>query len=81
MFSASMLQNNAPCSMASSSATWVCGSASNQVLTLAVASGAVHRESTKAYDHYSLLATIEDLLGVGRLGRAAQAQPMTDLVG
>jgi len=56
------------------------GSASNRVLTLAVAPGAMHRESTKAYDHYSLLATIEDMLGIGRLGRAAQAQPMTDLL-
>jgi hypothetical protein len=57
------------------------GSASNQVLTLVLASGKGHRESHKAYNHYSLLATIEDLLGVGRLGAAAQAQPMNDLVG
>ena len=27
-----------------------------------------------------LLATIEDLMGVGRLGGAAQATPMTDLI-
>ena len=56
------------------------GSASNQVLTLVMTPALAHRESTKPYDHYSLLATIEDVLGVGRLGRAAQAQPMTDLV-
>lgn len=57
------------------------GSASNQVLTLVLTPGKGHRESSAPYDHYSLLATIEDLLGVGRLGHAAQAQPMNDLVG
>jgi acid phosphatase len=56
------------------------GSSSNQVLTLVVAAGLPHRESLKPYDHYSLLATIEDLLGVGRLGAAAKAQPMSDLL-
>ena len=29
-------------------------------------------------DHYALLATIEDGLGLGRLGKAAQAQPLAD---
>src|SRR5216683_1791687 len=57
------------------------GSASNQVLTLVLAPGRGHRQSSAPYDHYSLLATIEDILGVGRLGHAAQAQPMNDLVG
>jgi hypothetical protein len=57
------------------------GSVSNQVLTLAVVPGATHRESNQAYDHYSLLATIEDLLGVGRLGMAATAHSMHDLAG
>jgi hypothetical protein len=56
------------------------GSGANQVLTLVVTPGHGHRESSKRYDHYSLLATIEDLMGVGRLGHAAQAQPMTDLL-
>jgi hypothetical protein len=56
-------------------------SASNQVLTVVVAPGLGHRASSKPYDHYSLLATIEDILGLGRLGHAAQAQPMNDLVG
>jgi hypothetical protein len=40
-----------------------------------------HRTSSRSYTHYSLLATIEDLLGVGRLGEARSATPMTDLVG
>lgn len=57
------------------------GSAGNQVLTLVVAQGIGHRLSTKRYTHYSLLATIEDLLGVGRLGQAAGAVTMTDLTG
>jgi hypothetical protein len=39
-----------------------------------------HKVSQQPYTHYSLLATIEDLLGVGRLGNAAQAKPMSDLV-
>jgi acid phosphatase len=56
------------------------GSASNQVLTLVLAPGKGHRQSSAPYDHYSLLATIEDILGVGRLGHAAQARPMNDLV-
>lgn len=56
------------------------GSSTNQVLTLVVAQGLPHRESLKRYDHYSLLATVEDLLGVGRLGAAARAQAMSDLV-
>lgn len=29
------------------------------------------------YSHYSLLATLEDRLGVGRLGEARHATPMT----
>jgi phospholipase C len=58
------------------------GSQSNRVLTLVVAPGrGHHRQSDRAYDHYSLLATVEDLMGVGRLGQAAQAQSMQDLVG
>jgi phosphatidylinositol-3-phosphatase len=57
------------------------GSASNQVLTLVVTPSLGHRASSRSYDHYSLLATTEDIVGVGRLGQAAKAQPMTDLVG
>jgi phosphatidylinositol-3-phosphatase len=56
------------------------GSTSNQVLTLVVAQGVSHRSSSKRYTHYSLLATMEDLLGVGRLGEAAGAAPMSDLL-
>src|SRR4029077_7105199 len=41
------------------------GSTDNQVLTLVVAPGVSHRASNRRYTHYSLLATMEDLLGVG----------------
>jgi acid phosphatase len=56
------------------------GSADNRVLSLVVAPHQSHRVSRQPYTHYSLLATIEDLLGVGRLGNAVSANPMTDLV-
>ncbi len=56
------------------------GSADNRVLSLVVAPNHSHRVSHQPYTHYSLLATIEDLLGVGRLGKAVGAAPMTDLV-
>ena len=52
----------------------------NRVLTLVVAPGLGHRTSSRYYTHYSMLATIEDLLGVGRLGEAKTASTMTDLV-
>jgi phospholipase C len=56
------------------------GSASNRVATLVVAPDLAAHQTAVAYDHYSLLATIEDRLGVPRLGRAARAQPMGDLL-
>jgi acid phosphatase len=56
------------------------GSGDNRVLTLVVAPGMSPLSSNQPYNHYSLLATIEDLLGVGRLGEAAGAQSMQDLL-
>lgn len=56
------------------------GSAANNVLALVIASGVGHKVSTRAYTHYSLLATVEDLLGVARLGETKQASPMNDLL-
>jgi phospholipase C len=56
------------------------GSADNRVLTLVVRPYGRHIESHIAYDHYSLLATVEDLLGVPRLAKAASATPMRDLL-
>src|SRR6266566_2120639 len=51
----------------------------NRVLTIVVTPHGSHRTSSRSYTHYSMLATIEDLLGVGRLGQAKSASPMTDL--
>src|SRR5260221_3038421 len=56
------------------------GSSDNRVLTLVVRRDSRHVVSRVAYDHYSLLATMEDLLGGPRLANARDAQPMTDLV-
>jgi phospholipase C len=53
------------------------GSASNHVLTLVVATGLTRHVTDRPYDHYSLLATVEDRLSLPRLGRAAQASPLT----
>ena len=52
----------------------------DHVATLVISPNLVAHESATYYTHYSLLATIEDHLGVGRLGQAAGATPMTDLV-
>ena len=60
--------------------TWDEGEdAANHVLTLVIRPGGQHEVSNRYYDHYSLLATIEDRLGVKRLGLAANATPMRDL--
>jgi phosphatidylinositol-3-phosphatase len=62
--------------------TWDEGEdASNSVLTLVIHPGPRVQRSARAYDHYSLLATIEDRLGVPRLGAAVGARPMIDLAG
>jgi hypothetical protein len=52
----------------------------NHVLTLVVRPDPIWHSSAVDYDHYSLLATIQDHLGVPRLGEAARATPMTDLI-
>ncbi len=62
--------------------TWDEGEDSyNSVLTLVIQPGRQARSSAVAYNHYSLLAAIEDRLGVPRLGSAAKASPMPDLMG
>jgi phosphatidylinositol-3-phosphatase len=61
--------------------TWDEGEDSaNSVLTLVIHPDPLVHQSAKPYDHYSLLATIEDQLGLARLGLAAQATPMSDLL-
>jgi phosphatidylinositol-3-phosphatase len=60
--------------------TWDEGEDSaNSVLTLVIRPGAGHATSIRAYNHYSLLATMEDALGVPRLGAARDAAAMSDL--
>jgi phospholipase C len=61
--------------------TWDEGEDSaNSVLTLVIHPGPLIHKSSLSYNHYSLLATIEDRLGVHRLGLAAGAKPMMDLL-
>lgn len=52
----------------------------NHVATVIVAPTLKAHTSAADYDHYSLLATIEDRLGVPRQGRAVGAHAMTDLI-
>jgi phospholipase C len=60
--------------------TWDEGSGDDNVLTLVIRPKSTARRSDRSYDHYSLLATIEDQFKLQRLGRAAQASPMNDLL-
>ena len=61
--------------------TWDEGEdAANSALTLVIRPGQSPRSSPVAYNHYSLLAAIEDRLGVARLGNAAKAAPLPDLM-
>jgi len=61
--------------------TWDEGEDSaNSVLTLVIRPDPELHSSARPYDHYSLLATIEDQLQLPRLGLAAQATPMNDLI-
>ena len=56
------------------------GGSDNRVLTLVLRPDVKHRVSSRRYDHYSLLATVEDIFGVPRLANAASAQPLSDLI-
>lgn len=51
-------------------------SATNRVPALVVGSRVAAARPAAPADHYGLLATMEDLLGVPRLGQAAQATPI-----
>jgi phospholipase C len=55
------------------------GSSQNLVPALVVAAGETVHTVQGAYDHYSLLAAVEDRLGVGRLGQAAGAHPLNPI--
>jgi acid phosphatase len=61
--------------------TWDEGEdSSNSVLTLVIHPHPLMHRSSRPYNHYSLLATIEDRFGLRRLGLASKASPMTDLL-
>jgi phospholipase C len=61
--------------------TWDEGEDSaNHVLTIVIHPGTIFHTSGRAYDHYSLLASIEDRFKLQRLGQAAQASAMDDLL-
>jgi arylsulfatase A-like enzyme len=61
--------------------TWDEGEDSaNHVLTLVIRPGGTPTRSGAYHDHYSLLATVEDLLGVPRIGRAAGATSLRELL-
>jgi acid phosphatase len=54
-------------------------SAANHVATLVIAPNLARHETSTTYNHFSLLATIEDRLGVTRLGLAARSSAITDV--
>ncbi|MDQ2952120.1 MAG: hypothetical protein M3R54_07630, partial [Chloroflexota bacterium] len=57
------------------------GAGGSQRIPLIVVSDSLLAQTTAvAHDHYSLLATIEDLLGLPRLGAAAGARPLSELL-
>jgi phosphatidylinositol-3-phosphatase len=60
---------------------WDEGDGRSNVVPLIVASPTLdNRQVDGAYDHYSLLASLEDLFGLPRLGAARNARPLTDLL-
>jgi hypothetical protein len=61
--------------------TWDEGEdSSNSVLTLVIHPNPLVHKSSRPYNHYSLLATIEGRFRLARLGQASKASAMTDLL-
>jgi len=56
------------------------GGDANLVPLIAMTSNGRRGEITTSYDHYSLLATIEDLFRLERLGAAKDARPVAELL-
>jgi hypothetical protein len=56
------------------------GDDTNLVPLIVVTPDSAARRSAELYDHYSLLATIEDTFGLPRLGAPAGARSLTDLL-
>jgi phospholipase C len=60
---------------------WDEGDGRSSVVPLIVASPDLDSRNVEGtYDHYSLLAAIEDIFGLPRLGAAKDARPLTDLL-
>ena len=57
------------------------GGDANLVPLIVATSRGVSGQSRAPYDHYSLLATIEDLFHLPRLGAAAGTRSMVDALG
>jgi hypothetical protein len=57
------------------------GSGDNRVPLIVASQDLTVHSTSRRHDHYSLLATMEDRLGVPRLGAAAQAAPLSELFG
>lgn len=55
------------------------GRDANRVPALVVAPDLARHQTAAAHDHYSLLATVEDRLGVPRLGESQHAAPLDEL--
>jgi acid phosphatase len=55
------------------------GGASTPMLLIAISPLAKSGPSAAAYNHESLLATVEDSFGLPRLGGAVSATPITDM--
>jgi hypothetical protein len=53
----------------------------NHVMTLVISPHLKARVTASSHNHYSLLATVEDTLGLPRLGHAATATPFKDVLG
>ncbi len=50
------------------------------IVTIVIDRNGGHRVSSKPYNHYSLLRTLEDAWGLPPLANAAKADPMLDLL-
>jgi phosphatidylinositol-3-phosphatase len=55
------------------------GGPDNRVATIVAARGLTRHRTDELHDHYSLLATVEDRLGIARLGAAQQATALDEL--
>jgi phosphatidylinositol-3-phosphatase len=56
------------------------GGSGNRVPAIVAAPGMTRHVTARPHDHYSLLATVEDRLGVPRLGASRQADPLSEVL-